>query len=71
MSLGRKENMDNFPCYFDVLFRCNFDGQKIDLVSTYFFRPNVDRKKINVVSVYSLVQFTWRTNVTEHILMWF
>ena len=27
--LRRKEKIDEFPCHFDVLFLCNFDGWKI------------------------------------------
>ena len=36
MSIRRKENTDKLKRHFDVLFQCNFDGQKIDVVSTYF-----------------------------------
>ena len=40
-----KENIDQFPRYFDVLFRCNLDGQKID-----FFKCNFDWSKTQVFS---------------------
>ena len=32
--------------HFHVLFRCNFAGRKIHVVSTYFFRCNFDDRKI-------------------------
>ena len=35
--IRRKENIDKFPHRFDVFSRCNFDGWKIHVVSTYFF----------------------------------
>ena len=47
-SIRRRANFDEFPRHFRVLFRCNFDGRKIHVVSTYFF------------DVISLVEkFTW------------
>ena len=36
-----------------TFFRCNFDGRKIHVVSTYFFRRNFAGRKIHVVSTYS------------------
>ena len=51
-SICWKENMDKLPRHFDVLFRCNFDGRKIDVVSTYSLRCNFDERKIDVVSMY-------------------
>ena len=36
-SIRRRANFDEFPRHFRVLFRCNFDGRKIHVVSTYFF----------------------------------
>ena len=49
-SIRRRPNFDEFPRHFRVLFRCNFDGRKIHVVSTYFFRCNFDGRKIHVVS---------------------
>ena len=49
-SIRRRANFDQFPPHFRVLFRCNFDGRKIHVVSTYFFRCNFDGRKIHVVS---------------------
>ena len=51
-SIRRRPNFDEFPRHFRVLFRCNFDGRKIHVVSTYFFRCNFDGRKIHVVSTY-------------------
>ena len=34
------------------IFRCNFDGQKIDAVSMYFVRRSFDERKIDVFSKY-------------------
>ena len=51
--IRRRPNFDEFPIHFRVLFRCNFDGRKIHVVSTYFFRCNFDGRKIRVVSTYS------------------
>ena len=52
-SIRRRLNFDEFLRHFRVLFRCNFDGRKMDVVSTYFFRCNFDGQKIHVVSTYS------------------
>ena len=35
--IRRRPNFDEFPRHFCVLFRCNFYGRKIQVVSTYFF----------------------------------
>ena len=51
-SIRRRANFDEFPRHFRVLFRCNFDGRKIHVVSTYFFRCNFDGRKIHIVSTY-------------------
>ena len=40
------------PRRFQVLFRRNFDGQKIQVVFTYLFRCNFDGRKIHVGSTY-------------------
>ena len=49
-SIRRREDMDNFSHHFDVLFQCNFDEQKFDVVLTYFLLSNFDERKIDVVS---------------------
>ena len=49
-SIRRRPNFDEFPRRFHVLFRCNFAGRKIHVVSTYFFRCNFDGRKIHLVS---------------------
>ena len=49
-SICRRPNFDKFPRHFRVLFRCDFAGRKIHVVSTYFFRCNFDGRKIHVVS---------------------
>ena len=36
-SISRRPNFDEFPRHFRVLFRCDFAGRKIHVVSTYFF----------------------------------
>ena len=36
-SIRRRPNFGEFPRHFRVLFRCNFGGRKIHVVSTYFF----------------------------------
>ena len=51
-SIYKKENINKFPHHFDVVFRCNFDGWKIDVVSTYFLPCNFDEQKIDVFSTY-------------------
>ena len=51
-SIRRRPNFDKFPRHLHVLFRCNFDGQKIHVVFTYFFRRNFDGRKIHVFSTY-------------------
>ena len=51
-SIRGRPNFDEFPRHFRVLFRCNFDGRKIHVVSTYFFRCNFAGRKIHVVSTY-------------------
>ena len=48
--IRRRPDFDEFPIHFHVLFRCNFDGRKIHVVSTYFFRCNFDGRKIHLVS---------------------
>ena len=50
--IRRRPNFDEFPIHFRVLFRCNFDGRKIHVVSTYFFRCNFDGRKTHIVSTY-------------------
>ena len=35
-SIRRRPNFDKFPRHVRVLFRCNFDGRKIHVVSTLF-----------------------------------
>ena len=50
--IRRRPNFDEFPRHFRVLFRCNFDGRKVYVVSTYFFRCNFTSRKIHVVSTY-------------------
>ena len=50
--IRRRPNFDEFPRHFRVLLRCNFDGLKIHVVSTYFFRCNFDGQKIHIVSMY-------------------
>ena len=51
-STRRRPNFDEFPRHFHVLFRCDFAGRKIHVVSTYFFRCNFDGRKIHIVSTY-------------------
>ena len=51
-SIRRRLNFDEFPRHFRVLFPCNFDGRKIQVVSTYFFRRNFAGRKIHVTSTY-------------------
>ena len=51
-SIRWKPNFDELLCHFHVLFRLNFAGGKIDVVSTYFFRCHFDGRKIHVVSKY-------------------
>ena len=46
-SIGRRENINKFPCHFDVLFRCYFDWQKIHFVSTYLVQANFEGRKID------------------------
>ena len=48
----RSPKFDEFPRHFCVLFRCNFDGRKIHVVSTYCFWCDFDGRKIHVVSTY-------------------
>ena len=36
-SIRQRPNFDEFPRHFRVLFRCNFAGQKIHVVSRTFF----------------------------------
>ena len=45
-SIHWKENIGEFPRNFDILFRCNFDRQKIDVVSTFFFQRTFDGEKL-------------------------
>ena len=51
-SICRRPNFDKYPHRFHVLFRCNFDGQKIQVVFTYLFRCNFDGRKIHVDLTY-------------------
>ena len=51
-SIRRRLNFDEFLRHFCVLFRCNFDGRKILVVSPYFFWCNFDGQKIHVFSTY-------------------
>ena len=51
-SIRRRPNFDEFPRHFHILFRCDFTGRKIHVVSTYFFRCNFAGRKIHVVSTY-------------------
>ena len=53
-SIRRRPNFDEFPRHFRVLFRCDFAGRKIHVVSTYFFRCNFTGRKIHAVSAYFL-----------------
>ena len=48
--IRQRPNFDKFPRHFHVLFRRNFDGWKIHVVSKCFFRCNLDGRKIHVVS---------------------
>ena len=52
ISIRRRPNFDEFLRHFHVLFRRNFDGRKIHVVSTFFFRCNFNGRKIHVVSTY-------------------
>ena len=52
MSIHRKRNIDELPRRFHVLFRWNFDGQNIDVVSTNFRWSNFDELEILVFSTY-------------------
>ena len=62
-SIRRRPNFDKFPRYFRVLFRCNFAGRKIHVVSTYFFRFNFAGRKIHLASTYfSRCNFAGRKN---------
>ena len=49
-SIRWRENIDKFPLNFDILFWCNFNGRKIDVILTYFIRRNFDGRKIEAVS---------------------
>ena len=51
-SIRRRRNFDEFPRHFHILFRCDFAGRKIHVVSTYFFRCNFDGRRIHIVSTY-------------------
>ena len=51
-SILRRPNFDEFPRHFRVFFRCDFDGRKIHVASTYFFRCNFSGRKIYAVSTY-------------------
>ena len=51
-SIRRRPNFDEFLRHFHVLFRRNFDGRKIHVVSTFFFRRNFNGRKIHVLSMY-------------------
>ena len=51
-SIRRRPNFDEFLRHFHVLFRRNFDGRKIHVVSTFFFRRNFNGRKIHVLSTY-------------------
>ena len=52
MSIRRRPNFDEFPRHFHVLFRCNFDGRKLHVVSMYFLRCNFVGRKFHVISTY-------------------
>ena len=41
ISISQRENIDKCPYHFDVVFHCNFIGQKIGVDVTYFPRRNV------------------------------
>ena len=49
-SICQRPKFDEFPRHFCILFRCNFDGHKINVVPTYFFRWNFAGRKIHVIS---------------------
>ena len=51
-SLRRRPNSDEFSRHFRVRFRCNFNGRKIHVVSTYFFWCSFAVRKMHVVSTY-------------------
>ena len=54
ISICQRENIDKCPHHFDVIFHCDFIGQKISVVLTYFPRRNVHGQKIDVVFMYFL-----------------
>ena len=54
ISICQRENIDKCPHHFDVIFHCDFIGQKISVVLTYFPRRNVHGPKIDVVFMYFL-----------------
>ena len=62
-SIRRRPNFDEFPRRFHVLFRCNFSGRKIHVVSTYFFRCNFDGRKIHLVYAYFFRCNFFRRNI--------
>ena len=49
-SIRQTPNFDKFPCYFSVLFQCNFDGRKIHVLSMHFFQSNFAGRKIEIFS---------------------
>ena len=50
--IQQKENLNKFPCHFDVIFRCNVNGQKIEVVLAYSVWRNFDEQNIDVVLIY-------------------
>ena len=48
----RRPNFDKFPHHFCKVFRCNVDGLKIRVISTYSFGRNFDGRKILIVFGY-------------------
>ena len=54
ISICQRENIDKCLHHFDVIFHCDFIGQKISVVLTYFPRRNVHGQKIDVVFMYFL-----------------
>lgn len=42
MSIQQKQSVDTFPSHCKVLFQCNFEWWKTDVVLAYFFEQNFD-----------------------------
>ena len=60
-SIRRRPNFDEFPRHSRVLFRCNFDGRKIHVVSRYFFRYDFNGRNMHVVfTCFSQRNFEWQ-----------